>query len=120
SAAQWPQPYQKPSTTSTLPGGVSTGWATGNCVKFWPAFQRPRSPDGVAGVVAATAAAIGLVELTAASTVSPSLASAGFSAGASAGAASAVSAGGGGAAASGASAGGASCPQAASSASVAK
>jgi hypothetical protein len=42
-------------------------------MKFSPSFQRGRLPDGGAGVDAATAAAIGLVALTASSTVSPSL-----------------------------------------------
>src|SRR6188508_3125428 len=86
-------------------------------MKFSPSFQRARFPEGGAGVVAATAAAIGLVALTAASTVSPSLLpAAGFAGVAAAGGASAVVAAGAvaGACASG-SAGGACLPQAARS-----
>ena len=41
-------------------------------MKFSPSFQRPRLPCGGAGVVAATAEAIGLVALTTASIFSPS------------------------------------------------
>ena len=56
-------------------------------MKFSPDLQRPRSPFGGDGVVAAIAVAIGLVALMACSTFSPSLPPAGGnSAGATAGA----------------------------------
>src|SRR6187455_2536368 len=84
-------------------------------MKFSPSFQRGKLPDGGAGVDAATAAAIGLVALTASSTVSPSLLpAAGFAGAAGAGGASTVVASGAGAeAAAWFSAGGVSWPQAA-------